>query len=129
MIAVIVSTLLLASNQAAPEMGRVQMLRSLHVIAYVSPMICTGEDKIAIQTFNVSGGARTNVPVADFGELQITVSGKTKDGEVFRDPSETIKGHLAHGEDSIRCVTSAARRAGASDFTVSIDGASYRLVD
>ncbi len=129
MIAVIVSTLLLASNQAAPEMGRVQMLRSLHVIAYVSPMICTGEDKIAIQTFNVSGGARTNVPAADFGELQITVSGKTKDGEVFRDPSETIEGHLAHGEDSIRCVTSAARRAGASDFTVSIDGASYRLVD
>ncbi|MFZ4166508.1 hypothetical protein [Brevundimonas sp. NPDC058933] len=123
------AALLITSAQTAPEMGRVQMLRSLHIIAYVSPMLCTGDDEIAVQTFNVSGGARTNVPAADFGELQITITGKTADGEIIRDHPTTIEGRLAHGEDSIRCVTSAARRAGASDFTVAIDSGSYRFVD
>ena len=129
MLNTLAATLLIASLQAAPEMGRVQMLRSLHIIAYVSPMICTGDDKIAVQTFNVSGGGRTNVPAADFGELQISITGKTAGGEIIRDPSTTIEGHLDHGEDSIRCITSAARRAGASEFTVALDGATYRLTD
>jgi len=117
------------SGQAAPtDVGRVQLLRSLHVIAYLSPNICTGADQIAIQTFNVGGTDRSMSPAVDFGEVEITVYGKRRAGnDVTPDQTITIDGSMASGEDAIRCVSSAARRAGATLFTVGIGEATYRL--
>lgn len=121
--------LALLASQSEPTMGRVQLMRSLHAIAYVSPNICAGSDKIAIQIWNVSGDNRTNVPAADFGKLEVTVIGIMGGGEVRADPTLTLEGNLDHDVDSIRCVSSPSRVAGASAFVVSLEGGSYRLVD
>lgn len=118
---------LLASQ--SNELSRVQLLRSLHTIAYVSPAICAGSDQVAVQVFNVSGGDRTNVRATDFGEVEITVLGRSPAGDLVADIPIIIEGNLNHGEDSIRCLTSAARKAGATAFAVSIGTATYRFAD
>lgn len=130
MIPGIATVLILATVQAPPEpMGRVQLLRSLHALAYVSPIICPGEDQIAIQIFNTSGGNRTNVPAADFVQVEVAIFGRTRSGEIVVDEIITIDGHLRHNVDSIRCVSSAAKRAGVIRFVISLENATYRIPD
>lgn len=119
----------LLANQSTPGMGRVQLMRSLHTLAYVSPNICAGEDKIAVQIFNVSGGDRTNVTAVDFRDLDIMVIGIMDDGSVRADPKITLEGSLDHDMDSIRCVSSPSRASGAKEFTVRLIGGAYDIAE
>lgn len=117
------------ATQPFQEMGPINLARSLHAIAFVSPALCAGDDKIALQIWNLSGSGRTDVRSADFGELELTIIATMPDGSIRADPAVTIERHLGHNEDSLRCVSSPAKLAGATEFTVRLDGGSYRYVD
>jgi hypothetical protein len=124
-----ISVGLALASQPVQEMGPINLARSLHAIAFVSPALCGGEDQIALQVWNLSGGGRTDVAAADFGELELTIIATMPNGSIQADPAITIERHLGHNQDSVRCVSSPARLAGATTFTVRLDGGSYRYVD
>ncbi len=110
--------------------GRPDLLRAIHANAYLSPGICPGADQVAVQVFNVSDNDRTGVMPVDFGAIEIILHGRSSDiDRLMSDAPQTITGNLTSGEDSIRCVESSARRAGATRFTVEIAGATFRLRD
>lgn len=114
---------------AQAEMGRVQLDRSFHAIAFSAPAICGGHDEVALQVWNLSGSGRTDVASVDFRELELRIVGFMPNGSTEADPITTISGNLGHNEDSVRCVSSAAKAAGAARFVVSLEGGSYRFVD
>lgn len=117
------------ANPTIQEMGPINLARSIHAIAFVSPALCAGDDKIALQIWNLSGSGRTDVPAADFGELELTIIATMPNGSIRTDPAVTIERNLGHNQDSVRCISSPAKLAGASEFTVRLDGGSYRYVD
>lgn len=104
------------AGQPTQEMGPINLTRSLHAIAFVAPALCAGDDEIALQIWNLSGSGRTNVASADFGELALTIIATMPNGSIQADPGMTVEGHLSHNEDSVRCVSSRAKLAGATKF-------------
>ena len=98
------------------------LLRNFHVAAYASPGICPANDAIALYSFNATGRHPSQPAVAVSG-LTYSIVGFTADGRVIvlpEDQDQMVADQLAAGEETIRCVSSAARVAGATEFAVRI---------
>lgn len=102
-----------------------ELLQNVHVAAFTLPAVCPAPDAIALYTFNASG-RHPSQPAADVSELTYSIVGHYDDGRVVAlsdDQGKVIDSHIRAGEDSIRCVSSAARAQGATQFAVLIQSA------
>ena len=123
------SVLMLAAANSAVAQERQwsfgELLRNIHVAAYVSPGICSASDEIALYTLNTTG-LHSSEPETPLSELTYRIVGRFPDGRVVAladDENKIIPGSLEPRVQAIRCVNSAARAQGATDFAIIIQSA------
>lgn len=97
-----------------------ELLQSLHVAAYASPGICPESDEIALYTFN-STGLHPSRAATGMSRLTYSIVGFRDDGEVIslpEDQNKVLPNDFPAGQEAIRCVKSAARGQGATEFAI-----------
>lgn len=102
-----------------------QLLRSVHATAYASPGICAGQGEIALYLFNATGRHPLQ-PAVGLSDVTYSIIGLFDDGRTVampEDQNKVVEDNLPAGDETIRCVTSAARAQGATRFAIIIQSA------
>lgn len=97
-----------------------ELLQSLHVAAYASPGICPESDEIALYTFNATG-RHPSRSATTMSRLTYSIVGFRDDGEVIvlpEDQNRVLPNDFPAGQEAIRCIKSAARGQGATEFAI-----------